>query len=336
MTDEVEEVADGIWILRGGVPRIMNVYLVRDGNGVLAYDAGIRPMARAIADAASALGGLTRIILGHAHFDHRGAAPRLGVPVLCHPDEVADAQGDGGAHNVDLALVSRRSRLIGRPLRWLFDGGPVHVSATIEHGDPVADFEVIHLPGHTPGLIGLWRASDRIALVSDCFYTMDTETARTSLPHVPHRAYNVDTDLARQSIRRLAELQPSSAWPGHAGPLTGDVAAQLREAADRNALRDPTSIRHSDAMMTRGGVGHVRRVGSVGGALALSNGNSARGSRGRLSLRAAPWPAGNADRTSAESSRGWWARYSERGHQMSGRGMTDHPSAACSGRSPNW
>jgi len=43
----------------------------------------------------------------------------------------------------------------------------------------------------------------------------------------------MDLELARASIRRLAELEPSSAWPGHAEPLTGDVAAQLRAAAER-------------------------------------------------------------------------------------------------------
>jgi glyoxylase-like metal-dependent hydrolase (beta-lactamase superfamily II) len=44
-------------------------------------------MAGAILHAATPLGGLTRVVLGHGHVDHRGAAPRLGVPVLCHPDE---------------------------------------------------------------------------------------------------------------------------------------------------------------------------------------------------------------------------------------------------------
>jgi len=40
-----------------------------------------------------------------------------------------------------------------------WDSGPLHVSQTLAEGDRVADFEVIHLPGHSPGCIGLWRAS---------------------------------------------------------------------------------------------------------------------------------------------------------------------------------
>jgi len=32
----------------------------------------------------------------------------------------------------------------------------------VQEGDDVAGFEVVHLPGHAPWLIGLWRASDRV------------------------------------------------------------------------------------------------------------------------------------------------------------------------------
>jgi glyoxylase-like metal-dependent hydrolase (beta-lactamase superfamily II) len=49
---------------------------------------------------------------------------------------------------------------------------------------------------------------------------------------VPHHAFNQDTDQARASLRKLADLEPAAAWPGHLGPLTGDVAGQLRAAAD--------------------------------------------------------------------------------------------------------
>ena len=50
---------------------------------------------------------------------------------------------------------------------------------------------------------------------------------------VPHRAFNFDHEQAIASVRKLAALEPASAWPGHANPLTGDVRAQLEAAADR-------------------------------------------------------------------------------------------------------
>src|SRR3954468_19841589 len=97
MTSELEDVADGVWLIRGGFPaKTMNVYLVRDGDGVLAWDAGIKSMVNGIGTAAVELGGLTRVVLSHAHADHRGAAPGLGVPVWIHEADKADAEGSGG------------------------------------------------------------------------------------------------------------------------------------------------------------------------------------------------------------------------------------------------
>ena len=94
----------------------------------------------------------------------------------------------------------------------------------------MAAFKVIDLPGHAPGLIGLWRESDRLALVSDCFYTLDM-WGRGCPASVPPEMYNYDTDQARASIRKLAAMEPAAAWPGHAKPITGDVRGQLLKAA---------------------------------------------------------------------------------------------------------
>lgn len=105
------------------------------------------------------------------------------------------------------------------------------IAGTVEEGDDVAGFKVVHLPGHAPGLIALWRESDRLALTTDCFYTVDM-WGRGSAPHLPEATYNFDTDEARASMRKLAALEPAAAWPGHAKPVTGDVRGQLERAAD--------------------------------------------------------------------------------------------------------
>jgi glyoxylase-like metal-dependent hydrolase (beta-lactamase superfamily II) len=229
----VVSVAEGVWLVQGGFPsKVMNVYLIKDGDGVLCFDAGIRSMTRQIAPIAAGLGGLTRIVLGHGHADHRGAAPALGAPVFCHPDEVADAESDGGAHYFDFSRLERSFARLGMPfLLRIWDGGPVKIDGTVSEGDDVAGFEVVHLPGHAPGLIGLWRESDRLALVSDTLYTLDPQTGRSGPPRVPHRAFNKNTEQARASILKLAELEPAAAWAGHADPVVGDVAGQLRNAA---------------------------------------------------------------------------------------------------------
>jgi glyoxylase-like metal-dependent hydrolase (beta-lactamase superfamily II)/predicted ester cyclase len=230
---EARLVAEGVWVVQGQ-PARCNVYLLEEDGGVTLFDAGARTMTRAVATAGAKLGGIRRVVLGHGHTDHRGTAPALGVPVYCHPAEVEDAEGTGGfrywpAGLKGLPLAMRPLHLLLHRFAW--DGGPVKISGTVAEGDEVAGFEVIELPGHAPGQIGLWRASDRLALSSDCFYTLDM-WGRDSAPRLPMAIYNYDTEQARASIRKLAALEPAAAWPGHANPVTGDVRGQLERAAD--------------------------------------------------------------------------------------------------------
>jgi glyoxylase-like metal-dependent hydrolase (beta-lactamase superfamily II) len=116
-----------------------------------------------------------------------------------------------------------------------WDGGPVQIAGTLAEADEVAGFRVVHLPGHAPGLIALFRESDRLALVSDTLYTVDPQTGRRQPAHVPHAAFTQDIEQARASIRKLAALEPASVWAGHADPVTGEVGAQLDRAADAPA-----------------------------------------------------------------------------------------------------
>ena len=228
-----ELVAEGVWVVRGGFPsKTMNVYLIEDGQGgVTVFDAGIEGMTASIAAAGARMGGINRVVLGHGHADHRGVAPGLGVPVFCHPAEQADAEGDGGAHYFDLTKLNPQARFLMARLLPHWDGGPVQIAGTVDEGDDVSGFKVVHLPGHAPGLIGLWRESDRLALVSDCFYTLDPQTGLKGHARVPHSAFNQDTEVARESIRKLAAMEPAAAWAGHADPLKGDVRGLLDTAA---------------------------------------------------------------------------------------------------------
>ena len=230
---DAELVASGVWVVQGQ-PGRCNVYLLEDEGGITMFDAGARTMTRAVGAAAARRGGLRRIVLGHGHTDHRGTAPGLGVAVLSHPDEVEDAEGSGGFRYwpSDLRGLPFPIRQVHRILhRLAWDGGPVTISDTVREGDEIAGFRVIELPGHAPGQIGLWREEDRLAITSDCFYTLDM-WGRDAEPRLPESIYNFDTDKARESLRKLAALEPAAAWPGHAKPVTGDVRSQLERAAD--------------------------------------------------------------------------------------------------------
>jgi len=227
-----ERIAEGVWLVRGGIPKTMNVYLIEDDGGVTVFDAGISDMTAPVAAAAARLGGIKRVVLGHADADHRGTAPGLNAPVYCHPAEREAAESAEHYRPYwDRAKLDPHGRTVLWRLLPTWDGGPVNIAGTVDEGDEIAGFRVVHLPGHAPGLIGLFRESDRLALVSDTLYTVDPQTGRHQPAHVPHPAFTQDTDQARASIGRLAALDPATVWAGHADPVAGDVRAQLDRAA---------------------------------------------------------------------------------------------------------
>ncbi len=235
----LERVADGVWLLRGDLRGAMNIYFVKDGDGVVQFDAGTKAMRKAAKKAGDQLGGVKRIVLGHAHADHRGTAPYMGVPVYCHADDVADAESDASiAPYMDLSQL---------PVAWIrriypfllrrWDGGAVKIDGTVAEGEQIAGFEVIHFPGHAPGLIGLWRQSDRLALVSDTIYLIDSARLKP-LPEgeasVPHPAWAWDHQKAKESVRKLAALDPAVVGAGHERPLRGEsLRATLEAAAEK-------------------------------------------------------------------------------------------------------
>lgn len=241
MAAKAERVADGVWRIAGDLRAAINVYLIEDGDGVTQFDAGTQRMSRHTERIAAEMGGLKRIVLGHSHADHRGTAAATRAPVLCHADELDDALGDGGRHYMDLGDIPWWfTRLLYPPLLRHWDGGPVKIAETLIEGDEVAGFKVVHLPGHAPGLIGLWRESDGVALVSDVVYQVDSIKLKplpeAEAPMVPHPVWAYDYAASIESVRKLARLGARCVLPGHEGALEGTpehVAIALNRAADR-------------------------------------------------------------------------------------------------------
>jgi hydroxyacylglutathione hydrolase len=236
----MESVAEGVWLLRGDSRNSMNVYFLEDGDGVIQFDAGTKAMTAKARAAAEQLGGLKRIVLGHAHADHRGTAPFLDAPVECHPDEVREAESDAVQWPyLEMSALPAPARWIYPMLLRRWDGGAVKIDGTVAEGDEVAGFRVLHFPGHAPGLIGLWRESDRVALVSDVVYLIESTKMGKHLPNgeasVPHPAWGWDHAMAKDSVRKLAALEPSVVCAGHAGPLRGEnLKPALERAAEKH------------------------------------------------------------------------------------------------------
>lgn len=212
--------------------RIGQAYLWRDGADLTLIDAGDIDAASAIENAVRGLGldpaGISRIVVTHGHRDHYGAA-----------QELADRYGaDILAHGLD-APVIRGEEPVPDPvlLDWerpLYANGltvppapPTRVDHEVADGDELpfgGGARIVHVPGHTPGSIGIHLPYHDVLFTGDSVAGFDQAMLGV---------FNTDPAQAQDSFRRLAALAPSVACFGHGDPLTADAPAILRAAADR-------------------------------------------------------------------------------------------------------
>ena len=68
-------------------------------------------------------------------------------------------------------------------------------------------WEVIHIPGHSMGSIGLYNKIDKILIPGDVVYD-DYAIGRFDL-------HGADASQLKKSLQRLAELQVNILLPGH-------------------------------------------------------------------------------------------------------------------------
>ena len=200
------------------VPRDgINAYVIGD----VIVDAGIASSAKKIVKAVA--GRTFRAhALTHAHVDHAGGSRRL-VDALELP-LWAPAGDAGDVISGEPALAETRLRPL---LAFMagFDG--VDVARELHEGDEVAaGFVVVELPGHSPGQIGYWRASDRVLLSGDVFTSMSLLTTVRGL-HLPPDLLTVNPERNRESARRVAALEPDVVGFGH-GPVLREAAPRLQ------------------------------------------------------------------------------------------------------------
>jgi glyoxylase-like metal-dependent hydrolase (beta-lactamase superfamily II) len=206
----VKQLADDLYLLDGFPPYAINVYLMGD----VLVDAATRHSAKRIL---RQLRGRTVAAhaLTHAHPDHQGASHEvcetLGIPLWCGEGD-AEAMEDG-------RIMERQPRhpvntIIGRTMP-----GPAHpVARRLHEGDEVAGFTVLEGPGHSAGHVAYWREPDRTLICGDVFTNVDTITGIPGL-HEPHRIFSPDPPRNRESMRRLASLEPALVCFGHGRPL---------------------------------------------------------------------------------------------------------------------
>jgi glyoxylase-like metal-dependent hydrolase (beta-lactamase superfamily II) len=200
------------------------------------------------------------IVLTHGHFDHVGCLEDLArewdVPVYAHLLEhpylhgkeaypPPDPSVGGGMIALSSSLFPRAPVDVAERLKALPDDG------TVPH---MPGWQWITTPGHSPGHISLWRGADRAMIVGDAFVTTRQESVYAALTqepemHGPPMYFTPDWASARESVRRLARLEPESVVTGHGRAMRGPQmrSALNHLAADFDAIAVPKRGRYVDS-----------------------------------------------------------------------------------------
>ena len=239
------EIARGVHYL----PLAMaNAYLVSGSGGWVLVDAGIRGTAWRIRQAAAETFGARRrphaIVLTHGHFDHVGALEALlkdwDVPVYAHRLEMPYLTGRSDYPPPDPTVGGFMAQLSRFFPHGSYNFGD-RVERLPEDGTVpgLAGWKWIHTPGHTPGHVSLFREDDRVLIAGDAVITVNQDNPALLMTQVrqvrrPPSYLTQDWDAARESVHRLADLNPNVLATGHGLPVSGDAAAQgLHRLAER-------------------------------------------------------------------------------------------------------
>ncbi|THE62809.1 N-acyl homoserine lactonase family protein [Salinadaptatus halalkaliphilus] len=127
---------------------------------------GLRPLEDDLADAGYALGDIDAVIQTHLHLDHAGGLAAFAgtdVPIYVHERELKYAYYSAKTDEGDVAYLPAD---FDHDLAW-----------EVVHRDrvqAVEDLELLRLPGHTPGLLGVkldLEAVGTIVLAGDLAYS---------------------------------------------------------------------------------------------------------------------------------------------------------------------
>jgi glyoxylase-like metal-dependent hydrolase (beta-lactamase superfamily II) len=243
----VMEVATGIHRIEADLgERYVCQYLLLGDERALLVDSGLRDMPSAViapylAGLGRSLADLDDVLISHADVDHcggnralRAAAPR--ARLLCG--------------EADRPWIESNAAMLAGNYRWYepYGFGPTAEDvAFLEHelgGDAPVDVglrggetlrlgpswrvEVLALPGHTPGHLGLWDPRNDVAIIIDAALA-DGVYDRAGRRLIPPRYYTAAGYEA--TIRRLRALDPALLLTAHY-PVMERAAA--REFLDRS------------------------------------------------------------------------------------------------------
>jgi len=161
------------------------------------------------------------------------------MPIYSHPVEPPYLTGQSAYPPPDPTVGGSMSALSPLFVPSPFDFRPqIRLLSELPELAALKGWTFLNTPGHAPGHVSLWRATDRLLIAGDAFVNTVQErvtgalTLRSQLIHRPPAYYTPDWDQARASMQRLAALEPALAATGHVDPQGGqNLRDELRHLA---------------------------------------------------------------------------------------------------------
>lgn len=197
----------------------VNCYLVRTGDGFILIDTGRTNKRGAIEkeleSAGCQPGNLTLIVLTHGDFDHCGNAAYLrkkfGTQIAMHKDdsgmvERGDMLWNRNKQNILIRIVFKLFFRLSKSDRFKPD---LYVDEGYDFSGYGFDAEVLDIPGHSKGSIGILTASGDL-FCGDLLANVDKPEIWSIID---------DSVAAHASVEKLKRLQINAVYPGHGQPF---------------------------------------------------------------------------------------------------------------------
>lgn len=233
------EVAKDIHFIRGQDDMIpdAHVYVLGEPSGgdVSLVDAGLMGKGAYKIESLKRIGvsleEVRRIIMTHTHLDHIGCLPELmehlpQAELWVHAAEAGPLESgdEQTVYGMEMFRSMCQAQYGLKPGVFTFSvDRKLHGGESIELGGTT--WEVLHIPGHSAGGIGLYDAARGILIPGDVVYA-DSAIGRFDL----HGANG--TELKR-SLMRLAELHVETLLPGHNRIATDLQPDYIRRTAEQ-------------------------------------------------------------------------------------------------------
>lgn len=237
--------------------QIVNLVFVGDADHWVMIDTGMPKSGNEILMEADNKFGIqskpSAIILTHGHFDHVGNVVKLAeawnIPVYAHPLEFPYLTGKKAYPEPDSSV---EGGLLAK-MSFIYPNEPIDISEVLRElpadntVPELPGWKWIHTPGHTEGHVSFFRESDRTLIAGDAFVTVRTDSFYRVLINDkeingPPRYLTTDWKAAKESVQKLAALQPEIAITGHGPAMAGkelqDGLTELAEHFGELAIPD--------------------------------------------------------------------------------------------------